>query len=320
MQVALRNKEDLLVQTALDRIHRAQMLGKANVTLTQPEIDALERKRRQDKMKSKSSDSSRRNSGSRRTSGQLKVSLKEQKSTRRKSSGPVDGRSRDSSSASSKHAPPPGMIVPVPGGVPYYAPFEQYPPGTQGRSPRAGSRSGNTQSLHQRNPNSPTDQARMQQVRYLPDPEGSSSPSPQSPSIPRRLPDDPSWLPRPRSASSNQSYPGPYQPYPPPSPQIPPHYGPGRRHISGPPDVQYLGTRRMGGSSRSHEAYASQSPLREIPPYHPSNEHPSSESASDEDLSGSDHGVQINVVPRGETYEIEKGPEETSSRRRRTQR
>ena len=44
MQLALKDKEELLVQKALERIRRAQALGRTNVKLSQPELDALERK------------------------------------------------------------------------------------------------------------------------------------------------------------------------------------------------------------------------------------------------------------------------------------
>lgn len=47
VQLAMRDKEDQLVEKALERIRRAQMLGKKNVRLSQRELDALERKRQQ---------------------------------------------------------------------------------------------------------------------------------------------------------------------------------------------------------------------------------------------------------------------------------
>ena len=47
VQLAMRDKEDQLVDKALERIRRAQVLGKKNVRLTQRELDALERKRQQ---------------------------------------------------------------------------------------------------------------------------------------------------------------------------------------------------------------------------------------------------------------------------------
>ncbi|KAI9893994.1 MAG: hypothetical protein M1814_004764 [Vezdaea aestivalis] len=46
MQLALRDKEEMLVQQALARIRRAQEKGKQNVKLTQPQIDALQRKQK----------------------------------------------------------------------------------------------------------------------------------------------------------------------------------------------------------------------------------------------------------------------------------
>ncbi|KAJ5774608.1 hypothetical protein N7457_009504 [Penicillium paradoxum] len=47
VQLALRDKEDQLVDNALERIRRAQVLGKNNVRLSQRELEALERKRQQ---------------------------------------------------------------------------------------------------------------------------------------------------------------------------------------------------------------------------------------------------------------------------------
>jgi PRA1 family protein 1 len=46
MQLAMRDKEEMLVEKALERIRRAQMLGKKNVRLSQEELDALERRRK----------------------------------------------------------------------------------------------------------------------------------------------------------------------------------------------------------------------------------------------------------------------------------
>lgn len=47
VQLAMRDKEDQLVDHALERIRRAQMLGQKNVRLSKRELDALERKRQQ---------------------------------------------------------------------------------------------------------------------------------------------------------------------------------------------------------------------------------------------------------------------------------
>ncbi|KAF9886209.1 hypothetical protein FE257_011932 [Aspergillus nanangensis] len=45
VQLAMKDKEDWLVENALERIRRAQMLGQKNVRLSQRELEALERKR-----------------------------------------------------------------------------------------------------------------------------------------------------------------------------------------------------------------------------------------------------------------------------------
>ncbi|KAJ5257277.1 hypothetical protein N7478_013381 [Penicillium angulare] len=47
VQLAMRDKEDQLVDQALERIRRAQVLGKSNVRLSKSELAALERKRQQ---------------------------------------------------------------------------------------------------------------------------------------------------------------------------------------------------------------------------------------------------------------------------------
>ncbi|EEP82978.1 conserved hypothetical protein [Uncinocarpus reesii 1704] len=50
IQLALKDKEDRLVDRALERIRRAQILGKSKVKLSQRELEALERRRMQGEM------------------------------------------------------------------------------------------------------------------------------------------------------------------------------------------------------------------------------------------------------------------------------
>ncbi|THC98234.1 hypothetical protein EYZ11_002316 [Aspergillus tanneri] len=45
VQLAMKHKEDWLVDKALERIRRAQVMGQKNVRLSKPELEALERKR-----------------------------------------------------------------------------------------------------------------------------------------------------------------------------------------------------------------------------------------------------------------------------------
>lgn len=54
VQLAMKDKEEWLVDKALERIRRAQMVGKENVRLSRRELDALERKRMQTKPQRKS--------------------------------------------------------------------------------------------------------------------------------------------------------------------------------------------------------------------------------------------------------------------------
>ncbi|KAK3168022.1 hypothetical protein OEA41_004468 [Lepraria neglecta] len=146
MQLALRDKEELLVQKALERIHRAQMLGKTNVKLTQPELDALQRKRRKelaakDQAPRRSSALDLKGTDRRRSSGQSSGASKDQKPGKRKSKGYFSGYDGESSS-SSRRATPPGILVPGATGVPAFSPLGHYPPTTapQGRSSGSGSR------------------------------------------------------------------------------------------------------------------------------------------------------------------------------------
>ena len=300
MQLALRDKEDLLVEKALERIRRAQMLGKTNVKLTQPEIDALERKRKKEEAKRKSSISNSRGTDRRRSSGQSSPVSRDHKPSRKKSKGYLSAYDGESSS-SSRRATPPGILVPGPTGVPVYSPLGYYPPTTasKGRSSGSASRSASSHSLAQVSPPLP----RVQKIRY------SSGPEPPQPLPPlsRRLPDDLNWIPRPRSSSSVSSQPHPpdpyqYRAYSPPLPQIPPQYSQGRRIVSSPqPDVQYP---RVRG-----EPHARSSDPSLIRMEHAGQRTPSdSEDATGSDDDDADEGVQVDVVAYGQSYGVNTRP------------
>lgn len=62
LQIALRDKEEALVQSALARIRRAQEKGKREVKLNQDEIDALEKRRK--RMQAAATTRERQGSGS----------------------------------------------------------------------------------------------------------------------------------------------------------------------------------------------------------------------------------------------------------------
>ncbi len=264
MQVALRDKEELLVRKAMERIRRAQMLGKTNVKLTQPELDALERKRLRatdaGKFKGRPSalpsggSNDRRSSKGGRALGSRPTAPPEP--NMRKSRASLAGYEKDSPPLSSEVVPP-GFLIPGPDGVQMYAPLGYYdsPIALSSRSlSRPGSRSISSHDQQQYQHTSPVPQYQHhhQQQRYFSVPENGPSavrpPSSSSRGSPRPLPDDPNWIPRVRSASSVQPYtvdPFQYQTYSPPKPQIASQHIQGRRNVSGPPDIQYSSVRRI---------------------------------------------------------------------------
>jgi len=321
MQLALRDKEEMLVQRALERIRRAQMLGRTNVKLTQPEIDALERKRRKDQAKSRDAETNSKDVERRRSTGYFGNTIKNDKLGKRGSKDLIPGYSKSGSSSPAR-ATPPGMIVPGSDGIPSYAPFGYYPSSgsaPQGRSSRSGSRSTSSHNLQQLSPPLPPNQAHTQQRRYVSVPEPSQPPpSSRSPPLPRRLPDDPNWIPRPRSASSSQPYsnePFQYQTHSPPLPQMPVQYSQGRRNVSGPPEVQYSSVRRVPPIARPYAASSDPSILRrEYIDEAPDEANPS-EDDSDYDDDAENSSVRVDVVPYGVGYGVNTGPELSARRR-----
>ncbi|KAL8943639.1 MAG: hypothetical protein Q9216_000927 [Gyalolechia sp. 2 TL-2023] len=310
MQVALRNKEDLLLQQALERIRRAQMLGQRDVKLTQPEIDALERKRRQDESRRTRIGSGSKQAERRRLSNQLQLNGKDSKSGKRRSSGLSPNLERTYASEG-RGTTPPGMIVPGPDGRPVHTPIGYYPPlakqssGSQG--PRAGSRSGSTSNLQQSTPPLPSSPYWSGQSRYPSEPDY-PSPSPASPLM-RRLPDDPHWNPRPRSASSNHQYtlePQYHQTYASHPPHNSTRYGHERRIVSGPAEVQYPSiSRRPLPMSSTHAASSDPSLPRRIQcGERDLDVNASAEETEDDD---EDYGVQVDVLQNEHGYEVRRG-------------
>ena len=296
----LRDKEEIMVEKALERIRRAQQLGRSNVRLSQPEIEALERKRRRDAAQSskKSSKSDLRTIDRRRTAGSL-LAIKDKAPAKKKSKGQASKIDKDGP-PSPRGAAPPGLLIQDRESA-AFAPFGYHP--EQSHSSRASSRNASSSSLHQtssrsshnrRNSLTPTETA-----NYSP------------PLSRRQLPDDPNWAPRPRSSSANYGYPALPEQYapsghsysaysPPPMPVVPMQYnqpGPGgRRIISAPSEVGYL----HPGSRRS---MVDPSPLQR----HRSADDAGTteESESEDDSSG--EGVQVDVplgYTQGERIEV----------------
>ena len=309
MQLALRDKEETLVQKALERIRRAQMLGKKNVKLTQPELDALERKRQKDQAIKHQANrkASHLNLGDerRRSSGQPSNTTKERHPTKSRSKGHLPGYDGEGL-ASSRRATPPGALIPGAGAGSFSNSGPH--PSIQGRSSPSGSRSASSNSLAQYSP----PMSRSNKKRLSSGTEPPTIESPRLPNTSRRLPDDADWIPRSRSTSSasGQYYPYDpyqYQTYSPPLPQAPiqySNYGHSRRIVSSPqPGVQYP---RIRGDPRSAEP----SSLRTE--HFGQDVHGQSDSA-DGSVSDDDEGdgVQVNVAPYSQDFSKTMRPEST---------
>ncbi|KAL9605069.1 MAG: hypothetical protein Q9219_000003 [cf. Caloplaca sp. 3 TL-2023] len=309
MQVALRNKEDLLLKQALSRIRRAQMLGQRNVKLTQPEIDALERKRRQDEAGRSRIVSGSKQVDKRRSSNQLQLIGKDSTTSKNKNTG-LSPTFERSLAAERRGDTPRGSIAPGSDGRPIYSPSEHYPPTTKkpssSRNSRSGSLAGSAPNYQQSTPPLPSSQFWSGQPRYSSEP-NYPSPLPASQMM-RRLPDDPHWNPRPRSASSNHQYPSdPYQqPFPSPSPSHPSHYGQGRRIVSGPAEVQYHGIVRRPVPMSSIYATSSDPALPRRAPRREQGQDDDISAGETEDEDG-DYGVQVDNWPNENGYEMRNG-------------
>ncbi|KAL8713489.1 MAG: hypothetical protein Q9220_002351 [cf. Caloplaca sp. 1 TL-2023] len=294
LQVVLRNKEDQLVQQALERIRRAQELGKRNVELSQQEIEALERKRQQDRTKYASSrdEPGPRQIDRRRSSGQFRAGTKEPKPGKRRSVG-LSSTLEFSRNPDKRGATPPGFLVPGPDGRLVHAPVGYYPhatdPASSSWGSRSGSRSGSSANLQQSSPPLPPGQYWASQTRYPHESDHLPSvPASRASPVMRRLPDDPHWDPRPRSASSIQSYPPGPQYYqqassPPPPPSATGYYSQGRRIVSGPAELSYPVSRKPLPSSSAMAASSEPNLLRRDNPGGTSHDDRLSEEETDDD-------------------------------------
>ncbi|KAJ5818330.1 hypothetical protein N7474_003921 [Penicillium riverlandense] len=206
VQLAMRDKEDQLVEKALERIRRAQMMGKKNVKLSQRELDALERKRLQ-------------TDGTRRPKNSKNPAL------------PAAG--RPNSRRNTVVAPPE-----QPTGYPPFAPDAQgmWPwgagaahgrPTSSSSAPRP--RTPTTHSLRPQQSNSPL---RPTYPPYLSN--GRSQSMPQHHMYARPLPDDPQWAPPYFNPASMDPYAADVPQYPPSVPSDL-RVGP-RNRTSYPPD------------------------------------------------------------------------------------
>ncbi|KAG4429263.1 hypothetical protein IFR05_015259 [Cadophora sp. M221] len=288
LQIALRDKEEALVQSALARIRRAQEKGKREVKLNQDELDALENRRK--RMQAAATAKARKGSGSsggsdkekRRRSDRISIPIAAAtESFSRPSSRPSSRRDQTRSRRSDEapHPPaasnPPGMVVAGADGLMYAAPLGTYPPNAlsnsqpPSRNSPARPRSATTQQLRGQPPPIPyfTHQ-QPPNARHFSD--GMRPASSSSNSSRRPLRDEADWHPtnsRRSSAASSQGFmvdPFDYQVSSDTPPPIPSQYlqsqshsqqpQQGRRNASNPADVTYSSIRRTppGYPSQNH--------------------------------------------------------------------
>jgi hypothetical protein len=301
LQVALRDKEEALVQSALARIRRAQEKGKREVKLNPDEIAALEKRRK----RMQSAATSKENKGSGSSSG----------SERRRRSdrdlvtvpiGPSEPRSlkRSKSKRSDdlyqpQPAAPPGMLVQGADGV-TYAPLGYYPPqaGPSRNSPTR-PRSATSSQLRGTPPPQFVAYHTGQANRHFS--EGNRPPSSSSTSSRRPLPDEEGWIPAHsrRGSVSSQTHsvdPFEYQissEQPPPIPQQYIQAG-GRRNVSGPPEVVYSSVRRSPPIGAGYPA-AARGPVSDPTLRRRSSRRDESSSEEEDESDDLGNGVQVFV-------------------------
>jgi hypothetical protein len=318
MQLMLREKEDLLVEQALERMRRARELGKTNVKLTRAQIDALERAERRQRLAAPPAKApkSKKPAQTRPKMVEKKSSKSDRSSGNSPSMKTIEPRRRGKSSTGTREAAPlPYPVLPdepygVGSGALMYAPQGYYGPpaapvgyyGQPAAQPlstasRPGSRTASSQSLRQQQshtPPLPQYQHPYQQGRYYSNPDAYQTRPPPDRAVtyPRPDPADPNWEPRARSSSSLVSYPidryesAAYSSQAPAplrfDPNDPRFASPqARRVASGPPDM-----------------YLSQAPGHHPPQdglVQPGNGASATEGDDDED-SDDDAGVQVNVT------------------------
>lgn len=319
LQIALRDKEEALVQSALARIRRAQEKGKREVRLNPEELDALEKRRK--RMQSAATSKERKGSGSssgnerRRRSDRDTVALPIGPAEPRSRKKGKSKRSEDVSPYPTVTAVPPGMLVQGADGV-TYAPLGYHPSqaGPSHNSPTR-PRSATSQQLRATPPPQFVTFQQGQANRHISD--GNRPPSSSSTGSRRPLPDEEGWIRDYSRRSSTSSQTQPVDPFeyqisseqPPPIPQQYMQAG-GRRNVSGPPEVVYSSVRRSppvgGGYPTAAMGTASDPTLRRRSSRR-------DESSSEEEDQSDDlgNGVQVFVEER----ESERERERTVSRK-----
>jgi len=316
LQVALRDKEEALVQSALARIRRAQEKGKREVKLNQDELDALEKRRKRMQAaatatKERTGSASSGGSGSerRRRSDRHLVTVPVGEPTSRKRGKSI--RREEAPPHPPAAANPPGMLVAGPDGL-TYAPIGYYPPqaGSNRNSPTR-PRSATSQQLR-----GPPPQLNYQQGSNRHFSEGNRPVSSSSNSSRRPLPDEEDWVPSRRSSGSSQSHgvdPFEFQISSDAPPPIPQQYRQSseqssRRIVSGPPEIIYSTVRRSPPMNTPYPAAAraSDADLRRRSMRREATDEPSGSSSEDDESDDLGNGVQVFVEEREQERERER--------------
>ena len=314
-QLLLQEKEDMLVERALERIRRARALGKTNVKLSQAEIDALDRLERSQQPPPRPTPAPKAAPKGKKTAAtKTKAIEAKKKSDKSASSSPrrkaIEGRTRGRSTASNKSKKDERDDALVPYPLPP-DPRYDYPTGYRSSAPnsRQQSRTNSAQSLRgQPQQSRPPYADPYHQYRYYSNPDiyGPRPPSNGS-RVPRPDPSEPDWEPRARSSSSLVAY---------PIDQLPPQANPGtgraprfdpsdprfaspptRRIVSGPPAAQHRRPREERSSPDEEQP--------EVMRYLASSSG-SEEEDEEEESDESGQGVQVDVEEtRGGGYAIQ---------------
>lgn len=336
LQIVYKEKEDMLVERALERIARARALGKADVKLSRAEIDALERLERNQhpprpsaapKMaapQSKKEAPVKRKPVEVRKKASRNDTKSASNSPRRK---PVDSRDRGPSISSNSSGRGERddqiaayQVYPIDHDYGHVGRRLPYPQGNyitgprQAESSRQGSRTNSSQSLRQQQPSQqmqpvPPYQHPYYATRYASNPDAAYSQRPGSNSSRASRPDpsEPDWEPRARSTSSLVNVPLDQLPYqantaraPRFDPSDPRYASPQRRVASGSPLAQQHSP--VAYRRPQDELFLPNDPSDVMRYLAPSEE----EEEDDDDDSDYDEGVQVDVSERpGGEYAIQ---------------
>jgi PRA1 family protein 1 len=323
-QMTLRDKEEALVASAMERIRRAQALGKTNVKLSRAEVDALDRLGRSQNPPPtppipaavpKTAPKGKKAPAAKQKAIEPKKSGKSSKSASNSPKPkPKESRSRGQSAASSRsrgESREEAMVpYPISPDDPYAYPYAGRPGGPT--SLQHEGRSGSSNSMraqhHQSMPLPPYPQYPYYTHAYNSHPDVLYGPRPGSTNSrpPRPDPADPDWEPRARSSSSLVNF---------PLDQLPQQAvaGTGRALRFDPNDPRFgspTSSRRVVSnpvppSRRGRPQQDGYSPVDddEVMQYRVDSNEDTTRSTSDSDDSG--QGVQVDVEERSGGYAIQ---------------